>query len=85
MQNYNFTDMNLNRFAPSVCELYTTPLRTDRMASGNSEFKKLAVQWLKEVQFSSVAFADADSLRLRNRQLLKPTKPSGESLKTDRQ
>ena len=47
----------------------------DREArTGNSGFKKLAVQWLQEVQFSNVTFVVADSLVLRNRQLLKPTK-----------
>ncbi len=42
-------------------------------ATHNSGFKKLAVQWLQEVQFSNGTFVVADSLRLRNRQLLKPT------------
>lgn len=39
----------------------------------NSGFKKLAVQWLQQVQFSNGTFVVADSLVLRNRQLLKPT------------
>jgi len=47
---------------------------TDRTPAGNSGFKKLAVQWLQEVQFSKETFVVADSLVLRNRQLLKPTK-----------
>ena len=38
----------------------------------NSRFKKLAVQWLQEVEFSIETFVVADSLVLRNRQLLKP-------------
>jgi hypothetical protein len=42
--------------------------------TGNSGFKKLAVQWLNQVQFSNQTFVVADSLRLRNRQLLKPAK-----------
>ena len=42
--------------------------------TGNSGFKKLAVQWLQEVQFSNRTFVVTDSLVLRNRQLLKPTK-----------
>jgi hypothetical protein len=46
----------------------------DRRPAGNSGFKKLAVQWLNEVQFSNQTFVVADSLVLRNRQLLKPTK-----------
>jgi len=47
---------------------------TVRTTGYNSGFKKLAVQWLQEVQFSSGTFVVADSLVLRNRQLLKPTK-----------
>lgn len=54
------------------CKLGHTLLRTDKRASANSGFKKLAVQWLQEVQFSDGAFVVADSLVLRNRQLLKP-------------
>ena len=38
----------------------------------NSGFKKLAVQWLNEVQFSNQTFVQVDSFMLRNRQLLKP-------------
>jgi hypothetical protein len=72
----NWTDIfySVNLFGQSACKLDTSPLRTDRRASGNSGFKKLAVQWLNEVQFSNQTFVLADSLRLRNRQLLKPTK-----------
>jgi hypothetical protein len=40
----------------------------------NSGFKKLAVQWLNELQFSNQTFVLADSFVLRNRQLLKPAK-----------
>jgi hypothetical protein len=40
----------------------------------NSGFKKLAVQWLNEVQFSNQTFVQVDSFVLRNRQLLKPAK-----------
>ena len=65
---------NVNRFGQSTLKLGSSPLRKDRRASGNSGFKKLAVQWLQEVQFSNETFAVADSLVLRNRQLLKPTK-----------
>ena len=68
------TALNVNRFEQSVCGLQTTHLRTDRRASGNSGFKKLAVHWLIEVQFFNQTFAVADSLVLRNRQLLKPAK-----------
>ena len=46
-----------------------TEARTD-----NSGFKKLAVQWLIEVQFSNQTFVQVDSFVLRNRQLLKPAK-----------
>ena len=45
-----------------------------RRAAANSTYKKLAVQWLQEFQFSNGTLVLADSLRLRNRQLLKPTK-----------
>ena len=48
--------------------------RTDRRAAGNSGFKKLAVQWLNQVQFFNQTFVVADSLVLRNHQLLKPAK-----------
>jgi len=40
--------------------------------TGNSGFKKLAVHWLIEVQFSNKSFVVADSFVLRNRQLFKP-------------
>ncbi len=46
--------------------------------AGNSGFKKLAVQWLNEVQFSNQTFVLGDSFVLRNRQLLKPTKRYGQ-------
>ena len=47
----------------------------DREArTANNGFKKLAVQWLQEVQFSNGTFVLADSFVLRNRQLLKPAK-----------
>jgi len=36
----------------------------------NSTYKKLAVQWLQDVQFSNETFVVTDNLRLRNRQLL---------------
>jgi hypothetical protein len=42
------TALNLNRFGQSLCGLDTSQLRTDRRASANSGFKKLAVQWLIE-------------------------------------
>ena len=42
--------------------------------TGNSGFKKLAVLWLQEVQFSNETFVVADSLVLQNRQLLKTAK-----------
>ena len=45
-----------------------TEARTD-----NSGFKKLAVQWLNQVQFFNQTFVQVDSFVLRNRQLLKPT------------
>ncbi len=36
----------------------------------NSTYKKLAVQWLNEVQFFNQTFVQVDNLVLRNRQLL---------------
>ena len=47
---------------------------TDRTPAGNSGFKKLAVQWLNQVQFFNQTFVQVDSFVLRNRQLLKPAK-----------
>jgi hypothetical protein len=65
---------NINLFGQSACKLDTSLLRTDRRASGNKGFKKLAVQWLNQVQFSNQTFVQVDSFVLRNRQLLKPPK-----------
>ena len=60
----------VNSFGQSVGKLDTTQLRTDRRATDNSWFKKLAVQWLIEhLCFVSSAVL-ADSFVLRNRQLL---------------
>jgi hypothetical protein len=42
----------------------------DRRAACNSTYKKLAVQWLNEVQFFNQNFVQVDSFELRNRQLL---------------
>jgi hypothetical protein len=72
----NSTDSasNVNLFGQSACKLDNSTLRTDRRASGNSGFKKLAVQWLQEHLFSASSVVLADSLVLRNRQLLKPAK-----------
>jgi hypothetical protein len=36
----------------------------------NSTYKKLAVQWLNEVQFFNQTFVQVDSFVLQNRQLL---------------
>ena len=68
----NWTDRvsNVNRFGQSVYKLDTIPLQTDRRASGNSTYKKLAVQC------SADSFVVAESFVLRinicgiNRQLL---------------
>jgi hypothetical protein len=43
---------------------------TDRTPAGNSTYKKLAVQWLNEVQFFNQSFVQVESFVLRNRQLL---------------
>jgi hypothetical protein len=42
------TASNVNRFEQSVCKFDTTHLRTDRRATDNNGFKKLAVRWLHE-------------------------------------
>ena len=44
--------------------------RTTRTPGHNSTYKKLAVQWLNEVQFFNQTFVQVDSSVLRNRQLL---------------
>jgi len=51
-------------------ELSMIATRTDRKPTANSTYKKLAVQWLNEALCSVSSFVVADSLVLRNRQLL---------------
>jgi hypothetical protein len=41
-----------------------------RKAAHNSTYKKLAIQWLNEVQFFNQSFVQVESFVLRNRQLL---------------
>jgi hypothetical protein len=48
--------------------------RQTRTPAYNSTHKKLAVQWLNEALCFVSSLALVDSLRLRNRQLLKPAK-----------
>jgi hypothetical protein len=43
---------------------------TTRTPAANSTYKKLAVQWLNEVQFFNQTFVQVDSFVLRNCQLL---------------
>jgi hypothetical protein len=74
MQTLTDIALNVNRFGQSVCKPDTSTLRTDRRASGNSGFKKLAVQWLNEHLCFVLSVVLADSFMLRNRQLLKPAK-----------
>ena len=74
VQTLTDTASNVNFFGQSVCGLVTSTHRTDRRASGNSGFKKLAVQWLNEHLCFVSSSVLADSLVLRNRQLLKPAK-----------
>ena len=45
-------------------------LQLDQKAATNSTYKKLAVQWLNEALYFVSSFVVADSLVLRNRQLL---------------
>jgi hypothetical protein len=42
----------------------------ERTPACNSTYKKLAVQWLNEVQFFNQNFVQVDSFVLQNRQLL---------------
>ena len=44
--------------------------RRKEARTDNSTYKKLAVQWLNEVQFFNQTFVQVDSFVLRNRQLL---------------
>ncbi len=44
--------------------------KMNRRTGGNSTYKKLAVQWLNEVQFFNQTLVQVDSFVLRNRQLL---------------
>jgi hypothetical protein len=48
----------------------------------NSSYKKLAVQWLNEVQFFYQTFVQIDSFVLRNRQLLIAANRYGQVKKT---
>jgi len=46
------------------------PMDIRRKTTGNSTYKKLAVQWLNEALCFVSSFVVAESLVLRNRQLL---------------
>jgi len=48
----------------------TTQSLNEECRTANSSYKKLAVQWLNEALFFVSSFVVADSLVLRNRQLL---------------
>ena len=75
LQNRTDSVSNVNRFMDRfVGNSDSHELRTGRRASGNKGFKKLAVQWLNQVQFSNQTFVQVDSFVFRNRQLLKPPK-----------
>jgi hypothetical protein len=56
---------------------------TERRAAHNSTYKKLAVQWLNEALCFVSSFAVADSLVLRNRQLLVAAKRWQKILNSD--
>ena len=64
-------------------------MRTERKTAYNSTYKKLAVQWLHEVLCFVSSSVVADSLVLRNRQLLVAAKrylqhpPNSNSLQTN--
>jgi len=70
VRTLTYTDLTVNRFEQSENKLDTSTLRTERREYGNSGFKKLAVQWLQEVQFPNETFVVTGSLVFRNRQLL---------------
>ena len=56
-----------------ACQRVCLPYRTDdrkEQRRHNSTYKKLAVQWLNEVQFLNQTFVQIESFVLRNRQLL---------------
>ena len=53
-------------------------LTRKKARTGNSGFKKLAVQWLNEALCFVSSSVLADSFVLRNRQLLKPAKRYGQ-------
>jgi hypothetical protein len=61
---------NTNRFGQSIYKLDTIHHWTDRRASANSTYKKLALQWLNEALCFVLNSVLADSFVLRNRQLL---------------
>ena len=51
--------------------VFNDELKTkEENTAGNSTYKKLAVQWLNQVQFFNQTFVQVDSSVLRNRQLL---------------
>ena len=56
--------------APKTLQTMDNRATTDRTPAPNSTYKKLAVQWLNEVQFFNQTFVQVDSFVLRNRQLL---------------
>jgi hypothetical protein len=60
-------DLTLDKL---FCGLETISFRTDSLATANSTYKKLAVQWLNEAFCFVSSSVVADSFRLRNRQLL---------------
>jgi hypothetical protein len=53
-----------------MTELRQMTKKRTRITAGNSTYKKLAVQWLNEVQFFNQTFVQVESFLLRNRQLL---------------
>jgi hypothetical protein len=61
---------SLHANAQGQCKLDTADLRHERSPAYNSTYKKLAVQWLNEALCFVSTFVVADSLVLRNRQLL---------------
>jgi len=56
--------------APQTLQKMDNRATTDKTPAPNSTYKKLAVQWLNEALCFGSSSVVADSLRLRNRQLL---------------
>ena len=64
------TENEINKMTEKAQIYNDLTLKEDRRPAYNSTYKKLAVQWLNEVQFFNQTLVQVDSFVLRNRQLL---------------